>query len=151
MSDDIPAGFVDFPVYEGFPNHIGPLYMCVDEARAALGFRVLPHHVNPVGICHGGAMMSVMDMAIGMAILRERKSASFVPSVNLTFDFIKPARIGDWLESEVDFVRNTRRLGFAQGLLNGPDGPVLRCSGICKLPREDDPTFGRDRRADRPA
>jgi hypothetical protein len=33
-------------------------------------------------------------------------------------------------------------MGFADGFLVGPHGPVLRCNGICKLPRADDPRFG---------
>ncbi len=143
MNNDIPDGFKEFSQTNGFAGHAGPLYAKVVDGKGSIGFRVLPHHANPVGICHGGAMMTVMDMAIGMAIMLKNPEAPFVPSVNLTFDFLKPGNLGDWLYTEVDFVHSTRRMGFASGIMLGSDGPVLRCNGICKIPRGEDPTFGR--------
>jgi uncharacterized protein (TIGR00369 family) len=142
MNIEIPEGYRQFPITEGFADHAGPLYTKVVDGKGSLGVRVLPHHANPVGICHGGVMMTLMDMAIGQAIMLANHDAPFVPSINLTFDFLKPAKLGEWLYSEVDFVHSTRRMGFANGVLFGSDGPILRCNGICKIPRSNDPTFG---------
>ncbi|HZD26070.1 MAG TPA: PaaI family thioesterase [Alphaproteobacteria bacterium] len=139
---EVPAGFQPFPYEMGFVERIGPLYWARRGERGVLGFRVMEHHANPVGICHGGMMMTVMDMAVGFNLRLLMGHEAFVPSVQLSFDFLQPGRLGDWLESAVDFTFTTRRLGFANGLLVGADGPVLRCSGICKLPRTDDPRFG---------
>ena len=33
------------------------------------------------------------------------------------------------------------RMGFASGLLIGPEGPVMRCNGIAKLPNANDKRF----------
>ncbi len=142
MSDSIPAGFEPFPVNKGFAVHVGPLYFKQTETAGILGFRVMPHHLNPVGNCHGGMMMTVMDMALGFNTRMAAGNESFPPSIQLAYDFLQPAELGDWLESDVTFTHTTRRMGFADGFLIGPRGPVMRCNGICKLPRDDDPRFG---------
>ena len=143
-----PEGFSPFPFGLGFADHIGPIYAKFDpdnpEGRPlALGFFVEKHHCNPAGICHGGMMMTVMDMAIGMAVSRAAGSMMFTPSVNLTYDFIRPGKLGSWLESRVDFSHATRRTGFANGYLDGPEGPVMRANGICKIPSPDNKQFRR--------
>ncbi len=139
--DDLPEGFVPIPNDMGFARLVGPLF--VHPGRQAIGFRVEARHCNPLGICHGGMMMTVMDMAIGMAIYRAGKSSAFPPSINLAYDFLAPARTGDWLESKIEFLHTTRRTGFANGYLTGPAGPVMRANGICKIPGRTDPLFGR--------
>ena len=101
----------------------------------------MPHHCNPAGICHGGMMMTVMDMAIGVATSMAAATNAFTPSVNLTYDFVAPGKMGWWLQSKIDWVHATKRTGFANGYLMGPEGPVLRANGICKIASADDPRF----------
>lgn len=138
---EAPEGFIAFPVETGFAELVGPLF--VHAERQAIGFRVAARHCNPLGICHGGMMMTVMDMAIGMAVNQAAASPTFPASINLAYDFLSPAQAGDWLESRVDFTHTTRRTGFANGYLMGPDGPVMRANGICKIPSSANPLYGR--------
>ena len=147
---EVPAGFIPFPYNAGFMAAIGPIYIRPATAVAngsdlppAMGFRVLEQHLNPVGICHGGMMMSLIDMAIGQAVLHHVERRIFPPSINNSYDFLKPAPLGDWLQSRIDFVHTTPRTGFANGFLDGPDGPVMRCNGICKLLKDGDSRFAR--------
>lgn len=145
VHDDIPEGFEPMPFQIGFVKQIGPLYLRRREDRGDLGFRVGEQHLNPAGLCHGGVMMAVMDMAFGFAVMIAAGRQVFAPTINLTHDFLKPGREGDWLESEVNFTHNTPRMGFAQGFLNGPEGAVVRASGLMKLPRDGDARFERKR------
>ncbi len=138
----VPEGFEPFAHDLGFASHVGPIYMRVNGTRVDLGFRVEAHHCNPIGICHGGMMMTVMDMAIGVGIAAHAGIRKFTPSVNLTYDFLRPGELGEWLQSDVDFAHTTRRTGFASGFLVGPKGPVMRANGICKIPTSDQSRFG---------
>lgn len=141
MRTDLPAGFELLPGVDGFISHVGPIYVRWATDTASLGFRVAPQHANPAGICHGGMLMTVMDMGIAVALKAAAKSDKFLPTINLAFDFLAPAPIGAWLESRVDFTFTTPRMGFAHGLLLGLDGPVLRANGIMKIPSDRDPRF----------
>ncbi len=136
-----PEGFEPFAHADGFADHVGPLFMAIRDGKSSLGFFVEPHHCNPAAICHGGMMMTVMDMAIGVAVAMAAENSGFTPSVNLTYDFVAPGYPGDWLESKVDWVHTTYKTGFANGYLIGPKGPVMRANGICKIVRGKDERF----------
>ncbi|MBV40523.1 MAG: hypothetical protein CMM23_18015 [Rhodospirillaceae bacterium] len=143
MYPGVPEGFEPFPMDQGFTNHIGPLFWRIDKGVGVMGFVVLDVHLNPADICHGGMMMTLMDMAVGMNVQLAAKTEVFSPTIQMSYDFLQPAYKGQWLVSEIDFRHTTRRLGFASGLMIGPDGPVLRCNGIAKLPSANDPRFAR--------
>ena len=161
LSTEVPAGFQPLNASDGFVDLVGPVYVKWQEPRratarretedasvllgaggtASLGFAVEARHCNPAGVCHGGMLMTVMDMGLAVALKAATKSDKFLPTINLTFDFVAPGRLGAWLQSEVSFTHATPRMGFAHGLLVGPDGPVLRANGIMKFPSDRDPRF----------
>ncbi len=136
-----PTGFVEFPIDYGFPALIGPLYIKPGDPQAVFGFRVEEKHLNPAGICHGGMMMSVADMAVGFAALAATDLKIFPPSINNTFDFLAPAMPDNWLETRVTFINPTRSMAFADGIIHCNEKPILRFNGICKFPRVDDSRF----------
>lgn len=135
-------GFGPLPVTDSYMDHIGPVYTKRGNgSEVHLGFWVEPYHCNPIGICHGGMMMSVMDTAIGINITMVTPEASFTPTISLTYDFIAPSYAGDWLESKVDWTHAARKTGFAQGFLMRDETIIVRASGVCKILRKDDPRF----------
>jgi acyl-coenzyme A thioesterase PaaI-like protein len=138
---DVPEGFGDLEINDGFAAHIGPLYWKLDKNSCEIGFRVLDHHLNPGKTCHGGLMMTVADMAVGFAAIWERQLSCFAPSINNNYDFISPGYLGDWMQTELEVIQTTKRMGFVRGLLNGPKGPVMRFNGILKIPSETDPRY----------
>jgi len=138
---DVPERFVDLEISEGFAAHIGPLYWKLEKNSCEIGFRVLEHHLNPGRICHGGLMMSVADMAVGFAVTWERQLRCFSPSINNSYDFISPGYLGDWMQTELEVIQTTKRIGFVRRLLNGSGGTVMRFNGIIKIPSETDPRY----------
>jgi hypothetical protein len=62
-----PEGFIPFPVDFGFIGMAGPVHVKAGSKNTVMGFRVEEKHLNPGGICHGGMMMAVADMAVGLA------------------------------------------------------------------------------------
>lgn len=138
---EIPQGYQPFPQGDGYADLIGPLYVKLADGDVSIGFKVEQRHCNPAQICHGGMLMSVMDMALGMGAAIQGGIEKFLPSMNLTHDFIQPGQLGDFIYSKVDFVEAKRRFVFANGYLIGANGPVLRANGIMKIPSGDNATF----------
>jgi len=138
---DLPPGFGPLPEKLGFTNHVGPVFFGERESQIVLGFRVLNHHVNPAGMCHGGMLMTVIDLGLILGILAVHAHSNFAPTMSLSVDFLAPAHLGDWVESRVDFVHATKRRGTASGRLVGPKGVLLRANGTFNFPRADDPRF----------
>src|SRR6185369_1682625 len=154
LDDRPPDGFlrIDFDrdrPETTFNSHIGTLYArrgpkgTRDEF--VLGFRVRQHLCNPAGGLHGGVMMTIADLVGTMGggtLVGLRK---FLPTVSMTFDFVSPARLGDWVEGRAEVVRQTRSLLFTDIALTVGDQRILRASQIAKIPSGEGQTFGKAR------
>lgn len=134
MTHDIPEGFVELPFSYGFIGANGPLYAKRDQGLVRLGFRVEERHCNPMGIAHGGMLVTFADMQLPLASRFQGGLAdNFLPTINLTVDFLAPARMGAWVEGETQVLRRTRNLVFAQCIVTADGEPALRASGIFKI------------------
>ena len=154
ITDNPPEGFklVDFArgrPEPTFNTHVGNMY----AKRGAkgtrdefvLGFRVHRHMCNPAGGLHGGMMMTVADLVGTMGggtLVGLRK---FLPTVSMTFDFVAPAKVGDWVEGRAEIVRQTRSLLFTDISLTVGKERFLRASQIAKIPSGDGLSFGKAR------
>ncbi|UYN94407.1 MAG: PaaI family thioesterase [Enhydrobacter sp.] len=154
LDDDPPEGFQRIDFDRGRPDatfnsHVGNLYARRGEKGSrdefVMGFRVRSHMCNPAGGLHGGMMMTVADLVGTMGggtLVGLRK---FLPTVSMTFDFVAPARVGDWVEGRAEVVRQTRSLLFTNIYLSVDDKKILRASSIAKIPSGDGPPFGKAR------
>ena len=152
LDDRPPEGFlrIDFDrdrPETTFNSHIGTLYAkrgpkgTRDEF--VLGFRVHQHMCNPAGGLHGGMMMTVADLVGTMGggtLVGLRK---FLPTVSMTFDFVAPAKVGDWVEGRAEVVRQTRSLLFTNIYLTVGEEKFLRASQIAKIPSGEGLAFGK--------
>ena len=134
MSSSIPQGFKPFKFSVGFLEAIGPLYGRWDGTRLAMGFRVEQRHCNPGLVAHGGMMATFADMLLPIAARMQSKAdVGFAPTVNLTLDFIAPAKLGSWVEGTAEFLKAGKTLFFAQGLASSDGVLCLRASAIFKV------------------
>lgn len=133
LPPDIPEGFRPAPIGGPFLAHNGPLYARWSGDRLQVGFRVRPHHVNPLGICHGGMMATFADMLLPcVAIYGATGERRFLPTISLQMDYLGPSPLGAWVQGEGEVLRTTSNLLFAQGRVEADGAPVLRVSGIFK-------------------
>jgi uncharacterized protein (TIGR00369 family) len=131
---DIPAGFLPLKLSMGFLEAVGPLYGKWADERLALGFRVEVRHCNPGSVAHGGMLATFADMLLPIASRFQSKAEmGFLPTVNLTCDYLAPAPLGAWVEGRAEPVKTTKNLLFAQGLATADGLPVLRANGIFKI------------------
>jgi uncharacterized protein (TIGR00369 family) len=134
MSANIPDGFKPLKFNVDFLEAIGPLYGKWDGAKLLMGFRVEMRHCNPGQVAHGGMLATFADMFIPIAARMQSKAdVGFAPTVNLTLDFIAPAKLGAWVEGTADFLRAGKSLFFAQGLASADGVLCLRASAIFKV------------------
>ena len=138
---DVPPGFKRFRSEQGFIGVNGPLFVLREGPLFKLGFHVEQRHCNPMGVCHGGMLATFADMLmpIGAITLVPELHHRFLPTVSLQLDFMASAKLGDWVEGEMQVLRTTRTLVFMQGLVKSGGVMALRCSGVSKI----GPTFDR--------
>ncbi len=139
LDDRPPDGFlrIDFDrdrPETTFNSHVGTLYAkrgpkgTRDEF--VLGFRVHQHMCNPAGGLHGGMMMTVADLVGTMGggtLVGLRK---FLPTVSMTFDFVAPAKVGDWVEAHVDVHKVGGRMAFANCYIVRDGERIVHASGV---------------------
>ncbi len=130
-----PAGFAALAMGDGFMGINGPLWLRHEGGLLQIGFRVEPRHCNPMGHCHGGMLASFSDMLLPLSIHRSVPEIGFkfLPTVSLQLDYLAPAPLGAWVQGEVQVLRVTRKLVFAQGLATADGEPAVRISGIFKI------------------
>jgi len=154
LQDDPPPDFLKIDFARGRPeptfnSHIGNLYVKRGEKGTrdefVMGFRVHQHMCNPAGGLHGGMMMTVADLVGAMGGGTAAGLRKFLPTVNMTFDFVAPAKVGDWVEGRAELVRATRSLLFTNIYLTVGEQKILRASSICKIPSGDGLSFGKAR------
>ena len=136
MSCSPPPGFHPFALKGFFYDTIGPLYARYSGGRLSLGFRCDERRCNLLGICHGGMLMTLADLQLGLGSNVDAGYEGFGPTVNLTGDFVRPARLGEWVQGRSELVRRTRRLVFMSGALEADGELVLRANAIVNLPRD---------------
>jgi uncharacterized protein (TIGR00369 family) len=133
MSSNIPEGFRPLAFNMGFLEHSGPLYGKWDDDHLLMGFRVEMRHCNPGQVAHGGMMATFADMLLPMAArFQSKQDMGFMPTINLTCDFMAPAKLGAWVEGRAKPARITKGLIFAQGTATADGEPCLRANGIFK-------------------
>jgi uncharacterized protein (TIGR00369 family) len=134
----VPEGFVRVrrPRPNPFNEMVGPFYERRRGAEVSLGLYIEERHTNSRGICHGGLLATLADLALGYAALAAGKAAggptSFV-TVNLSLDFAGSAKAGDWVESEAAVQKAGARLAFVNGYLVANGRRIVRASAIFAL------------------
>jgi acyl-coenzyme A thioesterase PaaI-like protein len=129
-----PPGFDPIRHGENFNSHAGPFFYRATKDSFVTGFRIMAHHLNPVGMIHGGMSVVFADMSLGLGLAIKCDVPIFTPTVNLTVDFLAGGKLGAWVESDVKVIRRTRSMLFGETLLTADGTPFLRCSGVMKIP-----------------
>ena len=126
-----PKGFTLMTGLSPFNSLVGPLYQRRDERGVSIGVRLEEKHTNSRGICHGGMLATLADLALGYALLGrgDKLSGSFF-TVQLSIDYARAARVGDWIESEVEVQQAGARLAFANCYLVAGGRRIARASAI---------------------
>jgi uncharacterized protein (TIGR00369 family) len=136
----VPDGFeLLLGTHVGFNALCGPYWVRKGDAGPILGFRVEARHLNPSGVCHGGALAAFGDyLAVIVRHLAKTYEQS-CPTVTLSIDYMAPVPAGAWVELHGRLLRRTKTLLFGEGLMLAEGTVTNRVNGIFILgrPRAD--------------
>ena len=124
---DIPSPFISLSV--------GQMFERADDGEFILGLWTDERHANAQGQAHGGFIVSVADISLGLALQRQEPHIRATPTIHVDADFVSAAPIGQWLEFRTRVVRIGGSVGFSQGLVIADGRTVTRISGVFKLIR----------------
>ena len=81
--------------------------------------------------------MTLMDFALSAAVCFKAGKLTGMPAISMSMDFFQAGKLGEWIWADVEALKLTRTMGFAQGIIRNEAGEALmRCSGNFKLPKD---------------
>jgi uncharacterized protein (TIGR00369 family) len=127
---DVPDGFVPYENQGPFLEHVGPIHVREDGEKLVLGLRAEGRHANHRGTVQGGLLSTFADFALGRAIEADAEDERERATVSLTVDYLKPARVGDWIESRARVDRVGGTLAFADCSLTVEGREIVRARAV---------------------
>ncbi len=111
----------------GFHRNVG---FSIDPTQSGDGFCtvrgiVQKRHLNINGVVHGGVYATILDTAMGAAVMTRLASDEVTATTSLYVEFLRPAREGQELIARGDVLRRGQHLAFVEGQLSDEDGTFL--------------------------
>jgi len=126
-----PSGFVPAGFAPGFLDHGGPYWLGPAEAGVRpVGLLICPHHINYQDAAHGGVIATFADVALSHAVHDAERPRLAPSTVTLTVNYLRGAKLGDWLEARVTIDRLGGRTAYTSGGIWRGDEPIATMSGV---------------------
>ncbi len=113
-----------------------------EHGLCVVGGIVEARHLNINGVVHGGVYATILDTAMGGAVLTILRANEVTATTSLYVEFLRPAREGQTMRAEGRVVRRGRHLAFVQGRLTDGEGTLLsQAHGTWYIWSADDGTW----------
>ncbi len=134
----VPEGFRKLDITDDFIGLVGPLWFKVEKdvggEKMRIGLPLEKRHGNPMGWAHGGLLVTVAEMVMGVGSGHVTGIRWPHPTVSLGTEFVRGARLGQWLEGTARIARRTVNFCFCSCDLMCGGEIVLVASGVFKVP-----------------
>lgn len=118
-----PEGFAPLKSKSPFVNRIGTFYVRKGpDGSRTIGAFVDEQRVNSESYAHGGFLLTFADFALSIV--------TNGITVNITADFLRPARLGDWIEARINIRKSSAALIFADAILVSGKHELMRVGGL---------------------
>jgi uncharacterized protein (TIGR00369 family) len=127
---DPPEGFRPILPRAGFHLMMGQFFGRMEDGALVVGFRCSPRHMNNHGTCHGGMLASFADFTAYSVRLSAGFAETTIPTVSLSTEYLRPVRLGDWVEARTELTKRGRNLLFSRVTATVEGAIVFTASGI---------------------
>ncbi len=121
---------VDIP----FVNHLGFVLTQFAGGKSEIEYAVLPEHLNSFAVTHGGALMTLLDVAMATAA-RSHAPELGVVTIEMKTSFMQPAMPGSGpLVAKGELMHRTATMAFTQAtVLDGAGRKCAHATGTFKF------------------
>lgn len=131
--DPVAAGWSHLPV-DGFPAHVGPLWVRKGNGLPRFAMLADERHVNVHGIVHGGMLMTFADTGLGITVWEAMDRQPCV-TIQFAVQFLDAVRPGDFVELDAEVLRRSASVVFVRGTLLCGERRVASVDGVWKMIR----------------
>jgi uncharacterized protein (TIGR00369 family) len=107
-----------------FVRYLGLQVDRMEGGRASARLRVEPHHLNSRGVAHGGVVSSLLDTALGGAVISAIPKDWWCATISLHVNFLEGIREGEVVATG-QVVRKGRKVAFATGEARDTSGRIV--------------------------
>ena len=109
----------------GVCDSLGVTGMKFGDGECAVTCKISENHLNAGGVAHGGLHSTMLDSALGGALVSQIKKEEWCATAQLDISFLNAAYVGDVLVAEGKVLRRGRNLAHCDGLLSNQDGKII--------------------------
>jgi len=139
MSAEAPVhaepGWVPVGFGTPFLGRSGPYFVPADPGSRGLAMRVRDEQVNYVSIAHGGVLSTFADVALSYQLFLLEEGGLPITTVSMVVNYLAPAKLDDWLVSEVRIERVGGKLAHTSGRIVCGDTTLLTMTGVYNILR----------------
>ena len=117
---------------------LGMLTEALGEGAARLSMPLTPQLLNSFGVAHGGAIMSLLDVALCTAARTLHPDSAGVVTIDMSTSFLG-AGSGERLIAEARVLKNGRSTVFVEGEAKNEDGSLVAKAIGTVRPRRKEP------------
>ena len=110
-----------FGVHIPFVEHLGFTLHRMEAGESELRYEALPEHHNSFDVTHGGALMTLLDVAMATAA-RSQSPDMGVVTIEMKTSFMQPAR--GPLVAKGRLIHRTATMAFTEGTVVDAEGRV---------------------------
>ena len=107
----------------------------ISEGMAVAEMTVSRHHLNAGGVCQGGALFTLADLAVA-GVMNSHGKLSF--SIQTSISFLHSAVVGDRLTAVATEVADHRKIPYCEVKVTNQDGKMV-CALTAMAFRKDQP------------
>ena len=130
-SGSTPGDWRELKKMTGLMGQLGPLLARRDGESWRYGLRTTEMHGNPIGVIHGGTLMTMLDQTATMIALWITGEKA-VLTVQMDTRFLAAGRVGDLLEGTATLRHRTGSLLFIDAQLSVDGRAIADASLIMK-------------------
>ncbi len=107
-----------------FTSYLGMQLVSAEPGRAVMSLELKPHHLNRRGVPHGGVITSLLDSALGAAVIASMPSEWWCATTSLSTQFIAGAGAGQ-VTATGRVLHRGGKVAFAAGEVRDAGGRLI--------------------------
>lgn len=108
----------------GFARLVGLRPVAMEDGRAVFEVGLGPDHLNPYGVVHGGVVYSLVDTAMGGALVSRLEPGERCLTLEIKVNYVTAAT-GGVLRCQATLLERTRRIGVLEAQVRTADDRLV--------------------------